>query len=375
MSTDATAFTFTDEQDDLRRTVRAFLQSKSGEAAVRRQLESGTGYDAEVWRQLSDQLGLPGLAIPERYGGHGYTFVELGIAVEEMGRALLPAPFFASAVLAANLVLHSGDEAARRKYLPGIASGTSIATAAIIEQSGRWAADAIQATARQCADGWVLDGIKTYVLDGCAVDVVFVAARTEAGLSLFAVDQLEGIARRNLSTLDPTRKLARITFEAAPATLVGEDGRAWPTLTRTMALGCAALAVEQVGGAQRCLELAVDYAKVRHQFGKPIGSFQAIRHKCADVMLAVECARGTAYYAIRAATELSDELAAVASLAKACSSDAYARAAAANIQIHGGIGFTWEHPAHLYYKRARSSGNLLGDAAFHRAQLADWIGI
>lgn len=375
MSSAAAGLTFTEEQDELRRTVRSFLESRAGEDAVRRQLDSGSGYDPAVWRQLSDQLGLTALAIPEDYGGQGYSFVELGIVVEEMGRTLCPAPFFASAVLAANLILHSGDEAARKRYLPGIASGASIATLAITEESGRWSDDAIHATAREVGDEWVLDGAKTYVLDGCAADVVFVAARTDAGLSLFAVDQLKGISRRNLSSLDPTRRSARVAFEAAPATLIGEDGRAWPVLTRVLALGCAALAVEQVGGAQRCLELAVDYAKVRRQFGRPIGSFQAIRHKLADVMLAVESARCAAYYAIRAAAELSDELSAVASLAKACSTDAYARAAAANIQIHGGIGFTWEHPAHLYYKRAKSSGHLLGDAAFHRSRLADWIGI
>ena len=178
-----------------------------------------------------------------------------------------------------------------------------------------------------------------------------------------------------MSTLDQTRKQARVEFTAAPASLVGRNGGAWPVLTRVLALGCAALAAEQVGGAQRCLEMAVEYAKVRKQFGKPIGSFQAIRHKCADVLLDVECARGAAYYALRAAAELSDRLPAVASLAKACCSDAYAHAAAANIQIHGGIGFTWEHPAHLYYKRAKSSGHLLGDAAFHRTLLADRIGI
>lgn len=375
MSSEAAGLTFTEEQDELRRTVRSFLGSKAGEDAVRGQLDSGSGYDPAVWRQLSDQLGLAALAIPVDYGGQGFSFVELGIVVEEMGRTLCPAPFFASAVLAANLVLHSGDEDVRKRYLPGIASGVSIATVAITEDSGRWSDDAIHATARKSGGGWVLDGVKMYVLDGCTADVVFVAARTEAGLSLFAVDQLEGISRRNLSSLDPTRKSARIAFEATPATLIGEDGRAWPVLTRLLALGCAALAAEQVGGAQRCLEMAVDYAKVRRQFGRPIGSFQAIRHKCADVMLAVESSRGAAYYAIHAAAELSAELPVVASLAKACSSDAYARAAAANIQIHGGIGFTWEHPAHLYYKRAKSSAHLLGDAAFHRSRLADWVGI
>ncbi|HYB82557.1 MAG TPA: acyl-CoA dehydrogenase family protein [Mycobacterium sp.] len=375
MSSGLTGFISTDEQHELRRTVRSFLESKSNEAEVRRQMETPLGYDPLVWRQLSDQLGLVGLAIPEEFGGQSSSFVELGIVVEEMGRALLPAPYFASAVLAANLVMHSGDHAAQKRYLPGIASGATVATVAVTEESGRWESGAIQMQARNTGDGWVLDGTKTYVLDGCVADVLFVAARTDAGISLFAVDQFDAVARRPLSTLDQTRRQARIEFTSAPGSLVGREGEAWPMLMRLLALGCAALAAEQVGGAQRCLEMAVDYAKVRRQFGKPIGSFQAIRHKCADVLLDVECARGAAYYAVRAADELSDELPAVASLAKACCSDAYARAAAANIQIHGGIGFTWEHPAHLYYKRAKSSGHLLGDATFHRRLLADWVGI
>ncbi|OBH62414.1 acyl-CoA dehydrogenase family protein [Mycobacterium sp. E2479] len=375
MPGNAMNFAFTDEQNELRRTVRSFLASKANETEVRRQLESPLGYDPTVWAQMSDQMGLVGLAIPEEFGGQGFSFVELGIVCEEMGRALLPSPYFAAVVLAANLIMHSGDDAAKKRYLPNIASGGTVATLAVTEESGRWEAGAIRTRARSTSDGWVLDGTKTFVLDGCSADVLFVAAHTEAGMSLFAVDRVDSVIRRPLSTLDQTRKQARIEFNATPASLVGRDGAAWPVLVRTLALGCAALAAEQVGGAQRCLELAVDYAKMRRQFGKPIGSFQAIRHKCADVLLDVECARGIAHYAVRAAAELSDELPAAASLAKAFSSDAYARAAAANIQIHGGIGFTWEHPAHLYYKRAKSSGHLLGDATFHRGLLADEIGI
>lgn len=375
MPGNAASFAFTDEQNELRRTVRAFLESKANETEVRRQMELPLGYEPVVWAQMSDQMGLLGLAVPEEFGGQGFSFVELGIVCEEMGRALLPSPYFASVVLAANLIMHSGDDAAKERYLPNIASGDAVATVAVTEESGRWEVGAIRTRARSTRDGWVLDGTKAYVLDGCSADVLFVAALTDAGMALFAVDAFDSIIRRPLSTLDQTRKQARIEFNATPASLVGREGEAWPVLMRTVALGCAALAAEQVGGAQRCLELAVDYAKMRRQFGKPIGSFQAIRHKCADVLLDVECARGVAHYAVRAAAELSDELPAAASLAKACSSDAYARAAAANIQIHGGIGFTWEHPAHLYYKRAKSSGHLLGDPAFHRGLLADEIGI
>lgn len=375
MSGQAVGFGFTDEQNELRRVVRSFFESKADEAQVRRHMESPPGYDPSLWAQMSDELGLVGLAIPEEFGGQGFTFVELGVVAEEMGRALVPSPYFASAVLASSALLGSDDNAAQRRYLPGIASGVTIASLAVTEEAGRWEAGAIHTSARFTADGWVLDGAKTYVLDGCSADVLFVAAHTDSGLSLFAVDRFESVARRALSTLDQTRRQARIEFSATPASLVGRPGGVEAVLRSTLALGCAALAAEQVGGAQRCLEMAVAYAKARRQFGKPIGSFQAIRHKCADLFLDVECARGAAYYAVRAAAQRSPELPAVASLAKACSSEAYARAAAANIQIHGGIGFTWEHPAHLYFKRAQSSGHLLGDASYHRRLLADEIGI
>lgn len=375
MSDTALTFAFDDDQNELRRTVRAFLENKADEAAVRRHAASPMGYDAAVWRQMSTQLGLTGLAIPEELGGQGFTFVELGIVAEELGRCLLPTPFFASAVLAAGLILSSGDSEAEARYLPGIATGSTVATVAVTERSGRWQRGSIQVCARNEGDRWVLDGTKTYVLDGCSADLILVAAETGSGISLFAVEEFHTVLRRPLSTLDPTRKQARIEFTGTPATLIGHEGQGWPVLARTLALGASSLAAEQVGGAQRCLEMAVDYAKVRKQFGKPIGSFQAIRHKCADILLDVESARGAAYYAAQCAAALSDELPAAASLAKACSSEAYARAAAANIQIHGGIGFTWEHPAHLYFKRAKSSGHLLGDATFHRALLADLVGI
>jgi alkylation response protein AidB-like acyl-CoA dehydrogenase len=375
MTNAAEGFALTDEQQELRRTVRAFLELKSSEADVRRVMENADGYDAAVWRQMAEQLGLQGLAIPEEFGGSGFGFADLGVVLEEMGGALLPGPFFGSVVLAGSVLLLSDDDDAKRRYLPGIATGETIATLAITEESGRWNSEGIQACASLKGDTWVVNGTKTFVLDGHIADVVLVVARTEAGISLFAVDQPQLVARRRLSTLDATRQQAHIGLCDAPATLIGADGAAWPALSRALDFAAAGLAAEQVGGAQRCLDLAVDYAKTRRQFGKPIGSFQAIRHKCADLMLEIECARGAAQYAVHAAAIRADELPAAASLAKAYCSDAYAHAAAANIQIHGGIGFTWEHPAHMYFKRAQSSAQLLGDAAYHRRLLADRVGI
>ena len=369
-------FAFTDEQEELRKTVRSFLENKSSEEAVRVQMETEDGYDSAVWSQMGEQMGLQGLSIPEEFGGSGYGFVELGIVLEEMGRALLCAPFFSTAVLAANTLLQSGDEAAKAKYLPGIASGETIATLAYVEPSGKWNEAGITMEATKSGDGYTLSGTKSFVLDGNAAGLIIVAAKTDAGTSLFAVDgDASGLTKTNLSTMDQTRKQAKLDFANTPAELVGEEGQGWNTLETVLDLAAVALAAEQVGGAQKVLEMAVDYAKVRVQFGRPIGSFQAIKHKCADMLLEVESAKSAAYYGMWCASEMNDELPSTASLAKAYCSEAYFHAAAENIQIHGGIGFTWEHPAHLYFKRAKSSELLFGDPTYHREQLAQRIGI
>jgi alkylation response protein AidB-like acyl-CoA dehydrogenase len=369
-------FAFSDEQEELRAIVRQFLDAKSPESAVRELMETESGYDPVVWAQMAEQLGLQSLIVPEAYGGQGYGYVELVVVLEEMGRALLCAPFFSTVALAANALLRSGDEAAKAEHLPGIASGETIATVAFSEPSGRWDEAGIEATAAPSGDGWAITGTKTFVLDGHVADLVLVAARTDAGVSLFAVaGDAPGLTRTALTTMDQTRKQARLELDGVPGTLVGTDGGGWDILSSMLDLAAVALAAEQVGGAQRCLDMAVDYAKVRVQFGRPIGSFQAIKHKCADMLLEVESAKSAAYYGGWCASELNDELPAVASLAKAYCSEAYFHAAAENIQIHGGIGFTWEHPAHLYFKRAKSSELLFGDPTYHRELLAQRIGI
>ncbi len=369
-------FAFSEEQDELRRAVRRFLQEKSPEPEVRRLMETTEGYDPAVWRQMADQLGLQSLTIPEEYGGSGFGYVELIVVLEEMGAALLCAPYFATVALAANAVLTSGDESAKRHLLPGLASGETIGTLALTEDSGRWDLDAVTLAASQGADGWTLDGHKNFVIDGHVADLVLVVGRTDKGLSLFAVlGDAEGLARTPLPTMDQTRKQARLELSSTPAWLIGAEGGAAEGLSKTLDLAAVALAAEQVGGAQHCLDSSVEYAKTRVQFGRPIGSFQAIKHKCADMLLEVESAKSAAYYAGWAAAEDSDELPAVASLAKSYCSEAYFHAAAENIQIHGGIGFTWEHDAHLYFKRAKSSELLFGDPAYHRELLAQRIGI
>jgi len=369
-------FAFTEEQDELRKTVRQFLDAKSPETAVREQMETDTGFDPAVWSQMGEQLGLQGLIVPEEFGGSGYSYVELGIVLEEMGRSLLCAPFFSTVVLAANTLIHSGDDDAKKAHLPGIADGSTIATVAFTEPSGKWDESGITMQATASGDGFTLSGTKMFVLDGHTANLIIVAARTDAGVSLFSVDGgAAGLTRTALSTMDQTRKQAKLEFANTPATLIGVDGEGWAILSRVLDLAAVGLAAEQVGGAQKVLEMAVEYAKVRVQFGRPIGSFQAIKHKCADMLLEVESAKSAAYYGMWCAAELNDELPSVASLAKAYCSEAYFHATAENIQIHGGIGFTWEHPAHLYFKRAKSSELLFGDPTYHRELLAQRIGI
>jgi alkylation response protein AidB-like acyl-CoA dehydrogenase len=369
-------FAFSEEQEQLRAVVRQFLDAKSPESAVREQMDTERGFDPEVWKQMAEQLGLQSLVVPEEYGGQGFGYIELIVVLEEMGRSLLCAPFFSTVVLATNTLVHSGDADAQKAHLPGIASGETVATLAFTEPNGKWDESGIELAASADGDGWKLSGTKMYVIDGHTADLVLVAGKTAKGVSLFAVDGgAAGLTRTALATMDQTRKQAKLEFADVPATLVGTEGEGWTVLSRVLDLAAVGLAAEQVGGAAKCLEMAVEYAKVRVQFGRPIGSFQAIKHKCADMLLEVESAKSAAYYAGWCASELNDELPSVASLAKAYCSEAYFHAAAENIQIHGGIGFTWEHPAHLYFKRAKSSELLFGDPTYHRELLAQRIGI
>ncbi|MBL7492162.1 acyl-CoA dehydrogenase family protein [Frankia sp. AgB1.9] len=375
-------FAFTEEQRELRRTVRAFLEHAAPEPEVRRLMETRAGYDPAVWAQLAGELDLVGLAIPEEFGGAGASFVEVAIVAEEMGRRLLCAPYLSTAVLAVGTLLRSGDAGAQKAWLPGIAAGETIATLAFAEENGRWDASGITAVAARSGDGWTLTGTKSYVLDGHTADLLLVAARTAAGVSLFAVPgDAVGLTRAPLATLDQTRRLARVELAGVPATLVGEDGAGWPVIEHVLNLAAVALAAEQAGGAEVALNMAVQYAKDRVQFGRQIGSFQAVKHRCADMLLEVESARSAAYYAAwcaagaTAGDESADELAKIAAVAKAYCSEAYTQVAADNIQVHGGIGFTWEHSAHLYFRRAKSDELLFGDPALWRDRLATSIGV
>lgn len=381
-------FAFSEEQEELRRTVRVFLADTSPETEMRRLMETPEGFDRALWRRMGTELGLQGLAVPEEYGGAGCGPVEVGVVMEELGRALLCAPFLASAVLATTTLLRCDDEDARKRLLPGLASGELVGTLALTEDCPpgpggpggaptRWDAEGIRLTARESAGSWLLTGHKMFVLDGAAADVVLTVARTGEGIGVFWVDgDAAGLTREPLPTMDPTRRQARLDYHDVPATrLRTRSGDGWDLVSEVLDRAAVALAAEQVGVASRALDMAVEYAKVRHQFGRPIGSFQAVKHLLADVLLEVESARAAAHYALLAAENEDPELPAVASLAKAFCSDACLQATAENIQVHGGIGFTWEHPAHLYLKRAKTSQLLFGDPAYHRELLAQRIGM
>ncbi len=375
-------FAFTEEQEELRAMARAFLADHSVSEHVRRAMESELGYEPEVWKRVGAELGWPSVIVPEAYGGLGLGPVELTALMEAMGEALFCGPFLSSVCLGANAILAAGDEEQKRAWLPGIAEGQTLATLAWAEPGRSAGPDGIATTARREGDDFVLSGHKRYVLDGAGADLLIVAARAPGstgaeGVSLFAVPaEMAGLERRPLATMDQTRRQADVALRdvRVPASSALGTGR-WPALERTLDLAAVALAAEQVGGAQRCLDLSVAYAKERVQFGRPIGSFQSIKHKCADMMVQVESARSAAYYAACVAAEGSDELPVAASLAKAAASDAYFRCAADAVQIHGGVGFTWEYDVHLYFKRAKSSEILLGDAAHHRERVARRIGL
>ncbi len=367
---------YSEEQEELRSVVRQFLSRSSTEAEVRRLMASDEGYDPGVWEQMANQLGLQALIVPTEHGGQGFGYQELMIVLEEMGRCLLCAPFFSTVVLGVNTLLRSGDRRACDDLLPAIATGESIATLAHVEERGSWDPGEGAASATPGEDGWTITGEKWFVLDGHVADLILVTARTAVGMSLFAVQRgAAGLTTRLLQTMDETRKQAVVTLADTPARLVGEEGQGVEIVRDVLDLAAVALAAEQVGGAAVTLDMAVEYAKVRMQFGRPIGSFQAIKHKCADMLLETESARSAALYAGHCAATASDELPVVACLAKAYCSEAYFHNAAENIQVHGGIGFTWEHPAHLYFKRAKSSELLFGDPSYHRGLMADRLGV
>jgi alkylation response protein AidB-like acyl-CoA dehydrogenase len=375
-------FGFSEEQEMLRQSARSLLERECPSAHVRQMMEDERGYSPDLWRKMAE-LGWLGLVLSEEHGGAGLDYVDLVVVAEEMGRVLLPSPFIWT-LMFADVIGRAGSEEQKRRFLPAIARGEIIATTAHLEANGSWDEDGITTAARKSGTGFVLEGEKLYVNDARAADFLLIAARTGAkrgggGVTLFAIDaKRPGIAVTPLKTLDQTRKLGAVAMravKAAAADVVGEVHHGWSVLAAAIDRAKVALAAEMMGGAQKVLETTVEYTKVREQFGRPIGSFQAVQHKCANMMVDVEGAKSAVYYAAWAVSNDAPDARTAAAVAKAAASDAYRRTAADGIQVHGGIGFTWEHDMHLYFKRAKSSEFTFGDANFNREIVAQSIGL
>ncbi len=374
-------FGFSEEQEMLRASARGLLDKECPPAVVRRLMEDERGHDPAVWKKMAG-LGWTGLTIPEEFGGAGLTYVDLALVMEEMGRALLPSPFIWT-TMAAEAIRRAGSDAQKRAILPKIAAGETIAAIAWMEPPGGWDAAGIKAAAQKSSDGFRLDGVKLFVNDAHLADLLIVAARSggagEDGVTLFALDaRRAGIEIAPLKTMDQTRKLSEVRLNGVRAgadEVIGTVGGGWKTLRETIDRGKVMIAAEMMGGAQKALEMSVEYAKVRVQFGRPIGSFQAVQHKCANMMVDVESAKSAVYYAAWAVSNEVAEAALAAALAKAAASDAYRKVTADAIQVHGGIGFTWDHDLHLYFKRAKSSEFTFGDAAWNRELVAQGINL
>lgn len=369
-------FGFSEEQEMLRRSTREFLAKECGSKVVRRLMESPSAYDPALWQKVAD-LGWTALGIPEQYGGVG-TFLDLIVVLEETGRALLPGPFFATMGLAVPVLIEAGTEAQKKDALGAIAGGSARATLALTEAGGRWDANGVTMAAKQAGGGWQLDGVKTFVPDAEAADYIVVAARTrgegEEGITLFLVKgRPKGLTATPLQTLDMTRRWNEVRFdrvELRADAVMGPVDKAWPQLKRALEWATAALCAEMVGGAQKVLETSTEYAKTRHQFSKPIGIYQAVSHRIADMLVQCESGRSATYYAAWAVDADAHDRSLASSMAKAYVSDAYRKVSGDGIQVHGGIGFTWEHDMHLYFKRAKAAEVTLGDATYHRELVA-----
>jgi alkylation response protein AidB-like acyl-CoA dehydrogenase len=371
-------FGFNDEQEMLRRSVADFCEKECGAEFLFEMWEDDKGYSSDMWRKMAD-LGWLGLLFDEKYGGMGLGFVDLCVILEEMGKALLPAPYISTLVLFGQCILHSGNDEQKKRILPAVAGGDLIGTFALVEESGGLAPEDINMKAEAQADGYVLNGTKLLVPDARAASAIIVAARTKThddpadGVTLFMVDAgTPGISIKPLKTMDMLRRLAEVEFssvEVEKDRILGKIDRGWPIVQAVTRAACAALSVEMVGVAQKALDLSVDYAKVRQQFGAPIGSFQAVKHKCAEMLLQLETARSAAYYAAWTVGERAPDLAVATSVAKAWCGEACRRIAADAVQVHGGIGFTWEYPLHMYFKRAQACDAAFGNAARHREMI------
>ncbi len=370
-------FGFTEEQEFLRTTARDFLAKECPMTVVREISENEpSGYRPEIWAQMAE-LGWLGLLIPEEYGGAGLGLVDLVVILEEIGRGLLPSPFQAN-LQGTLAILRAGNETQRKELLSGIAAGERIVSLAVTEEAGTEKADDLAARAERADGGYRITGSKLFVPHALNADRLIVLARTGEGgdgaFSFFLVDGTKtGVSMTPLQSMDLTSRIAEVRLDGAPAELLGEEGAGWRTWEWVRDRALVALSAEAVGGSEKVLEDSVAHAKERVQFGKPIGVHQAIKHKCADMLILVESSKSVTYYAAWSAAEESDETPLAAAMAKAYTSDAYRQTSAENIQIHGGVGFTWEYDCHYYFKRAKAIEVTYGDPTEHRERVAQLL--
>jgi alkylation response protein AidB-like acyl-CoA dehydrogenase len=377
-------FGFNDEQELLRSTARKFFDNECPSTTVRTLMEESSGMTPELWKKLAEQ-GWLGLIAPEEHGGMALGIVDLVVLLEEMGRAVVPGPFFSTVLLGGLAILEAGSDAQKKAWLPKICSGEARATLAWMEPSAELGAAGVTLPAAAKGSGFTLNGTKLFVHDAHTADVIVVAARTssgqnpEDGISLFLVPKgTPGLAVTLLPTMDQTRKLCEVTLtnvSVASEAIMGAPFAGWKPLARVIDRATVGLCAEMCGGAQKVLDMTVEYAKIRQAFGRPIGSYQGVKHKAADMLVDVENSKSITYYAAWAMDEDVPEGPLAVSMAKAYVSDAYRRVSGAGIQLHGGIGFTWEHDLHLYFKRAKGSEFTFGDATWHRERVAQLVNL
>ncbi|HTY81061.1 MAG TPA: acyl-CoA dehydrogenase family protein [Candidatus Bathyarchaeia archaeon] len=377
-------FGFNDEQELLRSTARKFFENECASETVRKLMDGPEGMTPDLWKKLAEQ-GWLGLIVPDEWGGMGLGIVDLVVLMEEMGRAVVPGPFFSTVLLGGLAILEAGSEAQKKTWLSRLSSGDAKAALAWMEPSAELGARGITLPATAKAGGYSLDGTKLFVQDAHTADVIVVAARTasgktpEEGVSLFLVPRgTPGLSVTLLPTMDQTRKLCEVTLKGVTVgadALMGTAGAGWAPLGRVLDRATVALCAEMCGGAQKVLDMTVEYAKIRQAFGRPIGSYQGVKHRAADMLVDVENSKSITYYAAWAMDEGVAEGPLAVSMAKAYVSDAYRRVSGAGIQLHGGIGFTWEHDLHLYFKRAKGSEFTFGDATWHRERVAQLVNL
>jgi alkylation response protein AidB-like acyl-CoA dehydrogenase len=376
-------FGFNEEQELLRNTARKFFENECGSDTVRRLMETPEGISAELWKKLAEQ-GWLGLIYPEQYDGTGLGLVDLVVLMEEMGRAVAPGPYFSTVLLGGLAILEAGGEGQKKEWLPRIAAGDRRVALAWMEPSAQLGPAGVTLTAVKRGETFTLSGTKLFVHDAHTADALVVAARTRPGagadgVSLFLLPKgTKGLEVTLLPTMDQTRKLCEVACSDVAVgadALLGAAGAGWAPLSRVLDRATVALCAEMCGGAQKVLDMTVEYAKIRQAFGRPIGSYQGVKHRAADMLVDVENSKSITYYAAWALDENSPEAPLAVSMAKAYVSDAYRRVAAGGIQLHGGIGFTWEHDLHLYFKRAKGSEFTFGDATHHRERVAQLVNL